>query len=105
MPKPLELTLIDSEGNKNHFKQERVPMRKMIEALQLQDEFEMGLIQTNVDGVTKKLEFVAGCFDDSRVTAESIIDGLDAREFKSKIQNIISNVMGMDDADPKEQEN
>ena len=62
MPKPLELTLIDSEGNKNHFKQERVPMRKMIEALQLQDEFEMGLIQTMFERSYKKIRVCGWMF-------------------------------------------
>lgn len=94
--KDLRIDLKNSKGETNTFIETDVPMQKLIDCLTLQDEFENKKIKTNVEGVTKKIEFVASCFKDKRVSAEAIIKGLDARQFEEVIEGIISQVLGQD---------
>lgn len=94
--KEIRLELTNDKGQKDTFIQDRIPMQKLLDAVALQDDFEQKRIKSNVEGVQRKIEFVSGCFDDDRVTAEAILKGLDARMFETKINGIINVVMGID---------
>lgn len=99
--KPIRLDLKNKNGEIDTFVEDTVPMQKLIDALKLQDEFENEKIKTNVDGAMKKIEFVASCFQNSKVTSKRILEGLDAREFEEKIDGIIHTVMGIDEESKK----
>lgn len=94
--KELRINLMDEKGQKNTFVEENVPMQKLIDCLALQDSFEKKKIKSNVEGATRKIEFVASCFKDERVTPEAILKGLDARKFEEVIEGIINQVLGID---------
>lgn len=94
--KEIRLELKNEEGQTDTFIQKDIPMQKLVDAVELQDQFEQRKITSNVEGVKKKIEFVASCFKDDRVTAEAILKGLDAREFENVIEGIINIVMGID---------
>lgn len=101
--KEIRLKLVNEKGQTDTFTEDRIPMQKLIDCLELQDAFEKNEIETNVDGVMKKIEFVASCFRDERVTAKAILKGLDAREFEDEIENIINVVLGVDEETKKSQ--
>lgn len=101
--KELRIDLIDKEGNTNTFIQKDVRTKKIIEALEMMDDFTNQKIKSNVEGATRKIEFVAGCFEDKRVTAEAILEGLPFYEFESTIEGIIDTILGVDEEIKKEQ--
>lgn len=94
--KEIRLELKNEKGQTDTFIQKNIPMQKLIEAVELQDDFEQRKIKTNVDGVLRKIDFVASCFEDERVTTEAILKGLDARQFEEVIEGVINIVMGID---------
>lgn len=94
--KEIRLELKNEKGQTDTFIQKNIPMQKLIEAVELQDDFEQRKIKTNVEGVLRKIGFVAGCFEDERVTTEAILQGLDARQFEEVIEGVINIVMGID---------
>lgn len=94
--KEIRLELKNEKGQTDTFIQKNIPMQKLIEAVELQDDFEQRKIKTNVEGVLRKIDFVAGCFEDKRVTTEAILKGLDARQFEEVIEGVINIVMGID---------
>lgn len=95
--KEIRIELIDKDGNKNTYIQKDVRTKKIIEALELMDDFENRNIKTNVEGATRKIEFVASCFEDKRVTAEAILEGLPFYEFESTVEGIINTILGVDE--------
>lgn len=101
--KELRIELLDKDGNKNTYIQKDVRTKKIIEALELMDDFENRKIKTNVEGATRKIEFVASCFEDKRVTPEAILEGLPFYEFESTIERIINIILGVDEEVKKEQ--
>lgn len=101
--KELRIELLDKDGNKNTFIQKDVRTKKIIEALELMDDFSTRKIASNVEGATRKIEFVAGCFEDKRVSAEAILEGLPFYEFESTIDGIIDTILGVDEEIKKEQ--
>lgn len=94
--KEIRLELKNEKGQTDTFIQKDIPMQKLIDAVEMQDDFEQQKIKTNVEGVLRKIEFVADCFEDERVTAEALLKGLDARQFEKVIEGIINIVMGVD---------
>lgn len=103
MAKELRLELKDEKGNINTFIQKSIPMRKLFEWMEIEKAIEEGEIKQGLDVIVKKVEFVAGLFDDERVTPEALLDGLDARDFQEAIQQKIWVVLGID-LDPKKEE-
>ncbi|MFV8805903.1 phage tail assembly chaperone G [Aerococcus urinaeequi] len=103
MKKELRLELKDKKGNINTFIQKDIPMRKLFEWMEIEKAIEEGEIKQGLDVIVKKVEFVAGLFDDERVTPEALLDGLDARDFQEAIQQKIWVVLGID-LDPKKEE-
>lgn len=101
--KELRIDLKNENGETDTFIENEIPMQKLIDCLKLQDQFMQKTIKTNVDGVMKKIEFVASCFKDSRVTAKAILKGLDARQFEEVIEGIIAQVLGQDPESKKSQ--
>lgn len=101
--KELRIELIDKDGNTNTFIEKDVRTKKIIEALELMDDFNQRKIKSNVEGATRKIEFVASCFDDQRVTPEAIIEGLPFYEFEATIEGIINTILGVDEDIKKEQ--
>lgn len=95
--KELRLELIDKEGNTNTYIEKDVRTKKIIEALEIMDDIHQGRIKTNVDVVLRKIEFVASCFKDKRVTAEAILEGLPFEEFENSVQGIIDTILGVDE--------
>lgn len=94
--KEIRLELKNDQGQTDTFIQKDIPMQKLVDAVDLQDQFEQGKISSNVEGITKRIELVASFFTDDRVTPEAILKGTDAREFKEVIENTINIVMGID---------
>lgn len=103
MSKEIRIDLINNNGEKDTYTQTLLPVQKLIDGLELQEQFETDQIKTESEGVLKKVEFVASCFDDKRVTTESILNGLDVRDFVDKIDGIINIVMGADPEVKKQQ--
>lgn len=103
MAKEIRLDLKDEKGNTNTFIQKEIPMRKLFEWMEIEKAIEEGEIKQGLDVIVKKVEFVAGLFDDERVTPEALLDGLDARDFQEAIQQKIWVVLGID-LDPKKEE-
>lgn len=100
--KELRIELIDKDGNTNTYIEKDVRTKKIIEALEIMDDINQGKVKTNVEVVIRKIEFVAGCFEDNRVTAEAILDGLPFYEFETTIQGIIDTILGVDEEVKKE---
>lgn len=100
--KEIRLELLDEDENKNTFIQKNIRTKKIIEALQLMDDFAAGRIKTNVEGATRKIELVASCFDDKRVTPEAILEGLPIDQFEEKVEGIINILLGVDEDIKKE---
>ena len=75
----------------------------MLEWYEIEDAIEKEEIKVGIDVIRKKIEFVAGLFDDKRVTYDAIINGLDAREFNDSIQMLIFSAMGHDTSDDKDE--
>lgn len=96
MSREIRIDLINGKGEKDTYTQTLLPVQKLIDGLELQEQFETDQIKTEAEGVLKKVEFVASVFDDKRVTADSILKGLDVRDFKTNIDGIINIVMGAD---------
>lgn len=103
MAKELRLELKDEKGNINTFIQKSIPMRKLFDWMEIEKAIEEGEIKQGLDVIVKKVEFVAGLFDDERVTPEALLDGLDARDFQEAIQQKIWAVLGVE-PDPKKEE-
>lgn len=99
----IRIELFDKDGNKNTYIQKDVRTKKIIEALELMDDFATKKITSSVEGATRKIELVAGCFDDERVTAEAILEGLPIQDFESTIEGIINILLGVDEEIKKEQ--
>lgn len=101
--KEIRIELLDKDGNTNIYVQKDVRTKKILEALELMDDFTARKIKTNVEGAQRKIEFVAGCFDDDRVTANAILEGLPFYKFESTIEGIIDTILGVDEEIKKEQ--
>lgn len=101
--KEIRIELLDKDGNKNTYIQKDIRTKKIIEALELMDDFQRKKIKTNVEGATRKIELVAGCFDDPRVTPEAILEGLPIQDFESTVEGIINVLLGVDADIKKEQ--
>lgn len=92
--KEIRLDLMDSEGNTNTYTQKRVPLKKIIEYLELENK-NKETPPTSSEVVTQQVEFLADLFDDTRVTPEAIFEGLDAREFESAVRDTIFEAVGI----------
>lgn len=96
MSDEIRIDLVNDKGQKKTYTQTLIPLQKLLDGLDLQEKFEKEEIKSQTEGVKKKVEFVAGCFDDEDVTVDSILKGLDVRQFEEKIDGIINIVMGID---------
>lgn len=95
--KEIRIELIDKDGNRNTYIQKDVRTKKIIEALELMDDFDSRKIKTNVEGARRKIELVASCFDDERVTPEAILEGLPIYDFEASVEGIIEILLGVDE--------
>ncbi|MDD7757824.1 MAG: hypothetical protein PT939_00060 [Aerococcus suis] len=100
--KELRLELMNKDGQVDTFIQKFVPMKRLLDWYEYQAKVESGEIKPGVDIIQKKIEFVADLFDDNRVTAQSILEGLDARTFEENIHGLINQVV-IGDTDTSEE--
>lgn len=94
MTKPVSIDLM-IKGKKEHFEQTFVPFRKQIEMLKMNQSIEDTKI-TQAEWLEKKAKFIAGLFDDKRVTADAVLDGLSSATAVDDMENTIAEMLGVD---------
>ena len=92
----LKIELINKNGEKVVYEQGFVSARRVYAALEMQKEFDNNPELTELEQAEKMVEFVAGTFDDKKVTTDAIWDGLESRNFYEEMFRILDQVMGKD---------
>lgn len=101
----LKLTLRDKNDDKVTYEQDKVPARKVLEFWDLQAKLESGEAYSPKDYLMDRIEFCASLFSAKKVTAKTILDGLNAWELEETVDDIILTAIGVrKEEDPKLQE-
>lgn len=99
----LRIELRDKDKKKVVYEQGFISGRRVRSALEMQDEFERNLKLTQVQTLDKMLEFVADTFDDSNVTVDALLDGIESKNLMDELSRVIDELLGRDAVDPKDQ--
>ena len=100
----LELTLHTKDGEET-YKQEHVSGQKYLDLLNMDIEFNEKLgIMTRVEQIEKQLDYIAGLFDNTKVTAQYILEGTDSWDVEPMIDRIMGIVLGVDSGDEKKEQ-
>ena len=88
----LRLELRNEKGQKVVHEQDFVSGRKVREVLEMMDQFASGEVNTEVEALDKKVNFVSSLFAD--VTTDDIYDGLEGPQLLKTLDEVIDQVLG-----------
>lgn len=97
----IELKLRTKEGKTEYYSCDFIPARKYLEYLKMEEELEQKRV-TTVQAVEKRTKFVASIFEG--ITAEDLYNGLTSVELTKVLTDIVNEIMGIGDDDPKQSE-
>lgn len=88
----IRLELRNEKGKKEVHEQDFVSGRKVREVLEMMDQFASGEVNTEVEALDKKVNFVSSLFVD--VTTDDIYDGLEGPQLLKTLDEVIDQVLG-----------
>ena len=98
----LSITLFDKNGDVVTYTQDKVPGKRVLDFWELQEKYS-NPDYTPKQNLLDRLEFVASLFDAKAVTADAILNGLNAWELEETVDNLILTAVGVHrEDDPKE---
>ena len=97
----LKIVLKDDKGSPTTYTQEHVPGTKYLAYWDMMIEIDKEQMLIN-EAVAKRVQFVADLFDSESVTAERILNEIDAWDLLDTLDEIIDTMQGLrKDSDPK----
>lgn len=97
----LSITLLDDNGDKVTYNQDKVPGKRVLDFWDIQEKLE-NTEYTPKAYLMDRLDFVALLFDAEAVTAEAILNGVNAWELEKTVDDLILTAVGIkNEEDPK----
>ncbi|VDG18313.1 hypothetical protein [Lactobacillus casei subsp. casei ATCC 393] [Lactiplantibacillus mudanjiangensis] len=100
MAETFKIKLRGADGKVKTFEQKFIPTQKMLDLIELQDKTSQGGYLLS-DYRKDQVKFLADLFDDPAVTEEAILNGLNALDFNTVMNEMSQKVTGTEFLDPK----
>lgn len=91
----IKIELENKKGETVVYKKEKVKGRAVRKAFQMMKTFNTGDDEEQLDAL---IAYVVDTFDNPKVTEDSILDGIESEDLLSSLNQVVSDVVGIDTA-------